>query len=174
MGPKRNPHDGYAAEIENSHKLDFLMNTNKKILHVDDDPAILRLVAQHLKSAGYDPIGLTDPLELSDALLRTDARLVLLDIDMPDIDGLAALRKIKAIDGGIQVIMVTGLVTMCTVLDSMQYGAESCVFKPITDAQPLLSAVESAFDKVDRWWKCLEELKRRKSVSPDQQVFQVR
>jgi phenylacetyl-CoA:acceptor oxidoreductase subunit 2 len=78
-------------------------------------------------------------------LLVRDCRVVLLDIDMPQINGLEALREIKQHDGGIQVIMLTGLVSMNTVLESMRLGAESCLFKPVTDVAPLLDAIEAAW-----------------------------
>ncbi|MFI4876898.1 MAG: hypothetical protein ACIALR_16215, partial [Blastopirellula sp. JB062] len=60
-----------------------------------------------------------------------------------------------------QVIMLTGLVTLSTVLDSMRYGAETCLFKPVNEIEPLLEVLEAAFAKHGRWWSALHDLKQR-------------
>lgn len=139
------------------------MNERKQtLLHIDDDPNMLRIVAQLLSSHGYDVISLDDPTRLQRELLTRDCRVVLLDIDMPQANGLEVLREVKRHDGGIQVIMLTGLVSMNTVLESMRLGAEACLFKPVTDVGPLLDALEAAFRKSDRWWRTLRELSSRR------------
>ncbi len=136
------------------------MNRAKRtVLHIDDDPAILRIVNAALTREGYDVISVDDPTLGTAKLLETDASVVLLDVDMPKIDGLSLLKQIKSQDGGVQVIILTGLVSMSTVLRSMRWGAEACVFKPITDTAPLLKCLEAAFVKLDRWWDTLVELR---------------
>ena len=139
------------------------MKRNRTILHIDDDQSLLKIVSKNLSLAGYDVHSLDDAQKTSRNLITTGARLVLLDIDMPDIDGLTVLQDIKSHDGGIQVIMLTGVVSMNTVLHSMRWGAEACAFKPIVDIQPLITAIDAAFEKIDRWWDALDELNQRKS-----------
>ncbi len=145
------------------------MTQERTILHVDDDPSILRIVRKILIAEDYDVVSLDDPTLITKRRLETGARVVLLDLEMPQIDGLSVLRDIKTQDGGVEVIMLTGIVSMSTVLQSMRWGAEACVFKPIIDRQPLLSALKAAFDKIDRWWATLDELnarRRGRSVPP--------
>jgi len=139
------------------------MERNRSILHIDDDPNLLRIVSKKLNLRGYEVHSLDDAKLTSRELVTSGARLVLLDVDMPDIDGLTVLQDIKNHDGGIQVIMLTGLVSMNTVLQSMRGGAEACVFKPIADLEPLTTAIDAAFAKIDRWWMSLDELNQRKS-----------
>lgn len=139
------------------------MQRNRTILHVDDDPNILRIVAKQLGKRGYDIVSIEDPTQCARSLITTGARLVILDVDMPTIDGLTLLEDIKYHDGGIQAIMLTGAVSMSTVLQSMRWGAEACVFKPITDFDPLVASIEATFKKIDRWWDSLEDLNQRKS-----------
>ena len=136
--------------------------TKRAVLHVDDDPQLLRVVARRLQSAGYDVHSVNDAETVLGLLLETDCRVVVLDIDMPGVNGLDLLRRIKQQDGGVQVIMLTGVVTMSTVLQSMRWGAEACVFKPLADADALLEALDASFTKIDRWWRSLQELNRRK------------
>ncbi len=146
------------------------MDRNHTILHVDDDPSILRLVAKRLSKESYDVVSIDDPTKVSKALLKTGARVVLLDIDMPQIDGLTLLKQIKEQDGGIQVIMLTGLVSIHTALLSMRYGAEACLFKPLTDFDPLLTSVQAAFEKIGHWWEALHDLNHRKSEQQHQEA----
>ncbi|MDA7977711.1 MAG: response regulator [Pirellulales bacterium] len=136
------------------------MNRDRKtVLHIDDDPAILRLVKAGLTKEGYEVISLDDPMLASQKMLETDANVVLLDVDMPSVDGLTLLKQLKSQDGGVQVIMITGIVSISTVLRSMRYGAEACVFKPITDLSPLLKCLDAAFVKLDHWWNSLLTLR---------------
>jgi len=137
-------------------------STKRIILHVYDVPQITSIVARQLNAHWYHVMRMHDPQEALEAIMRSEYRVVLLDIDMPGLDGLELLRKIKAFDGGIQAIMLTGVVRMSAVLQSLRIGAEACFFKPLEDYQPLLDAVASTFTKIDRWWTTLEELSLRR------------
>ena len=66
---------------------------NRTILHVDDDPQFTRLVAHVLQRKGYDVVSLNDPQQVLGELIRHGYRIVLLDIDMPGIDGIDLLRR---------------------------------------------------------------------------------
>ena len=140
------------------------MHQNRTILHVDDDPLILELGARKLKDLGYNVISLPCAKDVLETITQSAVRVVLLDIDLPDANGLEVLKEIKRQDGNVQVIMVTGVVDMSTVLRSMRWGAEACVFKPITDFTTLATAVEQTFAKIDRWWSTLNELRQRKAT----------
>ncbi len=162
---------GRQRQHRESEKRGIGMEQSKTILHVDDDPDQLRVVSTILKQYGYAVEPISDPDEALVRLSETGIRLVLLDIDMPGKDGLTVLREIKQVDGGVQVIMLTGMVKMSTVLRSMRWGAEACIFKPITDPAPLVEAIEAAFAKIDRWWYAVGELaKEKKKLPPAQPV----
>ena len=64
------------------------MNSPALVLHVDDDPSILALVSRKLETHGVKVVSTTDPTEAIKKILVTGARVVLLDIDMPEKDGL--------------------------------------------------------------------------------------
>jgi DNA-binding NtrC family response regulator len=136
------------------------VNYKHTILHVDDDPQITRLVAERLNGLGYQVTSLNDPRQALEELNRLNQRLVLLDIDMPHVSGLDLLQKIQVDYRGTQVIMLTGTVTMQTVLQSFRWGAEFCIFKPIEDMGPLFEAIERTFWKIDQWWSALDHLLR--------------
>ena len=136
----------------------------RRVLHVDDDPQMTLLIAEYLKDYGYETTALHDPCEVIQQLPRLQARVVLLDIDMPRINGLELLKEIKTFDGGIQVVMLTGLVTMTTVLQSLRLGAEACFFKPVDQIEPLVDALADCFRKIDRWWVTLDDLSHRRKA----------
>jgi len=140
------------------------MNMPRRILHIDDDPIVTQLVAANLKKFGYTSTTLHDPRQVMQQLHNFQERVVIMDIGMPWIDGLDLLRQIKSFDGGIQVIMLTGLETMTTVLESLRLGAEACFFKPLDEMEPLVGAIEACFQKLERWMAMLNELSRRRQV----------
>jgi len=140
------------------------MKYNKIVLHVDDDRAILKIVQRTLDNHGIQVVSIQDPLKAISAIAELGARVVLLDIDMPSKDGLTLLHEIKRFDAGIQVIMCTGMVSLGTVLQATSLGAEECIFKPIYDLEEITTAVDRAFEKIDRWWLALQNwIDRRES-----------
>jgi len=134
---------------------------DKKVLHIDDDPAILKIVGQKLRKCGYDVISLEDPDQAFIHIFQNAIRVVILDIDMPKRDGLTLLRDIKYRDGGIQAIMLTGMVSMSTVLQATRLGAEDFVFKPISNLDDVTRAVDRSFEKINRWWAALHDWMER-------------
>jgi DNA-binding NtrC family response regulator len=135
---------------------------NRTILHVDDDPQITRLMGVILQRQGFEVASLNDPTAALGEIIRHGYRIVLLDIDMPGIDGLQLLRRIKEYDGGIQVIMLTGLVTLSNAMATFRGGAEACFFKPLDDVEPLIAALHSTFQKIEHWWQALHNLTRQR------------
>ena len=138
--------------------------TPKLVLHVDDDPSVSKLISYHLKKHGYEVVSVQDPNQVMETLMRTGARVVLLDIDMPHKDGLTVLREIKLRDAGIQVTMCTGMVSMQTVLRSTSMGAEGLIFKPLSDLTKVSEAIDISFGKIDKWWSGRKSIARKPNL----------
>jgi DNA-binding NtrC family response regulator len=107
----------------------------KTILVVDDDPSVREVLATYLEHA-YAPRGYVIETAASGADAVTAVRrqrpaLVLLDIEMPGMDGAAALRDIRAIDPRIPVIMVTGNESTRVAGEVIKDGAFSYLPKPV-------------------------------------------
>jgi DNA-binding NtrC family response regulator len=134
------------------------------ILHVDDDRLMTEIVRERLEPYGYRVIPVNDPSSIIDVLVRNNCRVVLLDVQMPQANGLEVLTQIKQYNGGVLVIMLTGLVSMTSVLESMRRGAEACLFKPLNDVAPLLKTLDAAFQKIDHWWDTLQDLTSRRKA----------
>jgi DNA-binding NarL/FixJ family response regulator len=111
---------------------------------------------------------LNDPRQALELIREHNFRVVILDIDMPGLSGIDLLEEIKRYDGGINVIMLTGVVTQATVIQSLRRGASACLFKPLTDPQQLIDAIELAFANINRWWNSLRQLValRKDAIAP--------
>jgi two-component system, OmpR family, response regulator len=96
-----------------------------RILVVDDEVWVRDLLYEFLRAEGYT---VTD--EALGALRRDSPDLVLLDIGLPDIDGLEVLRRIRAADPGLGVIILTGNQDVVLARAGLQIGAVDCLFKP--------------------------------------------
>ena len=82
---------------------------NKKILIVDDEPALCKVLAERLNVLyGISPETACNGTEALEKITAGRFDVVVLDIEMPGIDGLETLKRIKAIDPKIQVVMFTG------------------------------------------------------------------
>jgi len=110
-------------------------------------------------------LSLNDPQEALGELVRHGYRIVILDIDMPGVDGIELMRQIKDFDGGIQVIMLTGLVTPSNAMAAFRRGAEACHFKPLESVGDLCRSIEVTFHKIEHWWGAMNYLtKQRRAV----------
>ena len=77
----------------------------KTILLVDDDESIQLLYQEELKEAGYNVVSVYDGSEALAVFTRTAPDLVILDIQMPGLNGIEVLRQIKMVDSSVPVIL---------------------------------------------------------------------
>jgi len=102
-----------------------------RILIVGDEPAAAEAIRDHLLNRGHT-IDLAFSADDALAAIRDIRRdLVLLDISMPQIDGVAALRRIRAADATLAVIVVTGNADGTPERETSKLGACGYVVKPI-------------------------------------------
>ena len=114
-----------------------------KILIVDDEPSHQLMLRAHLKS-GYDVSEAADGFQAVEAVKKQFFDLVLMDIRMPGMDGLEALRQIKAISHGIVVFIMTAFQSVETAREALRQGASDYIVKPV-DAEELLANIEREF-----------------------------
>jgi CheY-like chemotaxis protein len=111
----------------------------KHILVVDDDALMHRLVQHHLEKAGYQMASAHTGREALDMAARQAPQLIVMDIMMPDMDGLEALRELKKGDAtkGIPVIVITANGHHMARKESEQCGASVFLTKPFSPTQLL-------------------------------------
>src|SRR5919197_1247540 len=115
------------------------------ILVVDDDPGVresFRLILED----HYDVLDVPDGPQALETVRASHVDLVLLDIRLPEMDGIEVLERIKAIDDGIEVILVTAVKTVRTAVAAMKLGAFDYLTKPFEEDE-LLQLIRRALEK---------------------------
>lgn len=103
-----------------------------KILVVDDDPDICEYMDTFLTGEGYSVATLTDPHLVVDEVKRGGYHLVILDLMMPKLDGLEVLRRIRAVDTDLAIVIFTGYPSLDTAVASLKLEAIDYVRKPFS------------------------------------------
>lgn len=121
------------------------MKSNEKtILVVDDEEGIRETVREVLADEGYRVIGAPGASVAMDLIRKERPHLVLLDIWMPDVDGIGFLKEIKEQDPDIRVIMISGHGNIHTAVTATKLGAFDFIEKPLS-LDVLLETVRRAF-----------------------------
>jgi two-component system chemotaxis response regulator CheY len=111
----------------------------KHILLVDDDQLMHRLFQHHLQRAGYEMLSAMNGRDAIEIASRQPPDLIVMDIMMPGIDGLAALRELKKADAtkAIPVIIITANSHILAGKESETAGAAVFLTKPFSPTQLL-------------------------------------
>jgi len=133
------------------------MNYKYKILIVDDEEEVLDTLKKHLEQEKYK----VETTISDDALEKVKSdkyHIVLIDIVMPQMDGLELLREIKKYDPMTQIIMMTEGSTMDSILKSLEYGANDYIDKPLKSAEYVLNVIDYSVQKLERWREAIIQL----------------
>ncbi len=114
--------------------------TGKAVLVVDDDPKNLELLAVKLSQQGYRVITAQSGKDALESIKLEKPGLVLLDIMMPEMNGIETLKGIKALEPSIPVAMVTAVWDEDEARKAIEAGAYEYITKPI-DMEHLKLAV---------------------------------
>ena len=118
------------------------LDTENKILIVDDDLTVRDFLELFFKKKGYQDIQKAQTAKEGLELLeKNHIKLVLLDIRLPDMDGIEVLKKIKERKPGVGVIMITGFPEEAIAKEAMHKGAYDYIIKPFDLAYLELSVL---------------------------------
>ena len=100
------------------------------ILIVDDEAAQTQALCESLRATGYKAAGFTEPEAALSALASEPFEILLSDLNMPGLDGIALLREALKIDPDVIGIIMTGQGTIDTAIGAMKSGAFDYILKP--------------------------------------------
>ena len=135
-----------------------------RLLIVDDEIEIREMLSRHFRLLGYEAHLAGDGQEAIDVLNNKRIDIIVSDIMMPVMDGVALLRAVRRQFPMTKVIMITGYITLENALACMRNGAETCVFKPLSDLKELDDAVNAAIVSLKRWQDKLLTLRGMKTM----------
>jgi two-component system, chemotaxis family, chemotaxis protein CheY len=123
-----------------------VVNMGKRVLVVDDSPFMRMLVKNILAPKGFEIAGEAgNGKEAVEAYESLKPDVVTMDLVMPELDGISALREIRRMDAQARIIMVTGAEQHSTVMQAMNEGAAGYVVKPF-QAEKVLAAMDDALN----------------------------
>ncbi|MDF2945987.1 MAG: response regulator [Bacillales bacterium] len=112
-----------------------------KILIVDDAAFMRMMIKDILTKNGYDVVGeAADGAQAVEMYKEHSPDLVTLDITMPEMDGITALKQIRSMNPNAKVIMCSAMGQQAMVIDAIQAGAKDFIVKPF-QAERVLEAI---------------------------------
>jgi two-component system, LuxR family, response regulator FixJ len=124
------------------------MPAEKIVYIVDDDAGVRRSLERLLDSAGLRALSYESPLAFLDAAMGLSAGCVLLDVRMPEMDGLTLQAWLAKLEVALPVIVITGQGDVQTAVRAMKAGAVDFIEKP--NDESLLNAIETALARAGR------------------------
>jgi len=113
-----------------------------RILVVDDAAFMRMMIKDILTKNGYEVVGeASDGLQAIEKFRETNPDLITMDITMPEMDGITALKEIKKINPAAKVIMCSAMGQQAMVIDAIQAGAKDFIVKPF-QADRVIEAIK--------------------------------
>jgi len=131
-----------------------------RILIVDDDRAICEYMQTLLEKDGFAVTTLSDPTEVESEIRRTSYHVIILDLMMPKLDGIEVLKRIRAADNDIAVVIFTAHPNLDTAVASMKLDATDYIKKPFN---------------VDEFREVLARVMKKKGLArtPEEQLHKI-
>lgn len=120
----------------------------KKVLAIDDEATVCDMYERGLEALGYEVVCVSSGKRAKEALARSMPDVILMDIMMPDQDGISLTRDIlsEAKTSHIPIVMVSGLSDAATLNDALLFGAVDYLVKPF-DIEVLHYKLERALNQ---------------------------
>lgn len=125
-----------------------MSKTSQLVLIVDDDQALLEMVSDCLTSAGYHTLQASNGIEGLKQLQSNAPHMVILDINMPQLDGMQTCRLIRANQKfrTLPILMLTGRSDIKDMIEARKMGADDYLIKPFQPSD-LLAKIERLFQR---------------------------
>jgi DNA-binding NtrC family response regulator len=113
---------------------------------VDDEERFLATTSKLLTRKGYEVVTAASGAEALRRLTELTVHVVVLDVKMPGMDGIAALREIKKLSPDVEVLLLTGHATVESAVEGLNAGASDYLVKPC-NLDELIRKINDAFEK---------------------------
>ncbi len=126
-------------------------NAKKRVLAVDDDASVCEFYETALRLGGYDVECAPSAAKARDVLGKRRPDIILMDIMMPDQDGISFTRELRADakTSDIPIIVISGLADAGTLNDALLFGAVDYLVKPV-EIDALKGKIERTFAALER------------------------
>ena len=141
-----------------------------KMMLVDDEERFLVTTQKLLAKKDIEAVTATSGKEALEILLQKNIHVVILDVKMPGMDGIAVLKEIKSRFPMVEVIMLTGHATVESAIDGLKSGATDYLMKP-TGIDELVGKAEEAFKKRQRLEEKIRLAQSRKFMKSPRDIL---
>jgi len=142
-----------------------------KMMLVDDEERFLSTTKKLLEKKGYDVVTASSGAEALEKIRVQNIHVVILDVKMPGMDGIAVLKEIKKRFPLTEVIMLTGHATMESAVEGLKSGAIDYLMKP-ADLDEIIKKAEDAFAKTQSLEEKIRVAQMRKIVKSPSEIIQ--
>jgi two-component system response regulator HydG len=104
----------------------------RRILFVDDDNALRGALTRELVDFGFEVAAFAEPVAALEHVARLPVDVALIDLRLPGMDGLELLKRLRAIDDALPVVMLTGHGAVREAVEAMRHGAHDFLTKPVS------------------------------------------
>ncbi|RXI21911.1 response regulator transcription factor [Pediococcus pentosaceus] len=122
---------------------------SKTILVVDDEPAIVTLITYNLEQANYQVVSVDNGLDAVEIVQKGLVDFVIMDLMLPQLDGIEATKQIRKFDEQIPIIILTAKTSQVDKILGLELGADDYITKPFSP-QELLSRIKVILRRTDR------------------------
>ena len=106
------------------------MSDTAKILIVDDDKDICAYMETMLSASGYQVATMTDPTAVVERIREEEFHILVIDLMMPQIDGIELIERIRRVDTDVAIVVFTGYPSVETAIDALKLNVSDYVKKP--------------------------------------------
>jgi DNA-binding NtrC family response regulator len=118
-----------------------------KILLIDNEESIRSLLSLSLSQQGHEVVTAEDGASGMEAFQRERPSIVLTEIEMPKMDGIEVLKRVKGLDENVEVVIITGHGDLEAAIEALNLGASDFINKPVkTDM--LMVAIKRAQERL--------------------------
>jgi DNA-binding NtrC family response regulator len=138
--------------------MEVLMRNKYRVLIVCEKENVLCALANQMEQEEYNVETTRSATDALEKIKNDKYHIVLVDIKLPQMDGIELLREIKKYDPMAQIIMMTENSTMDKILSSLEFGANDYIYKPLESKEKVMNVIDYSVQKLERWREAIIQI----------------